>query len=415
VTGLLGKLVLGNVQDDHVIAINTGALAVGSRDKLLVVLGCVADTDLYTNGLPISSLTATEWTNGDPAEEQIVAPWIGRITITGRRASPTHGIQALAGDFDVGLTLSGVGVGKGPSLSNVSIAGSVTNATWKIDGEVRTIRVTGRVSGWQLQGNASGLCSVRSLTLGDVSEADVAVEDVLGAVKAQRWANGTLSADSMGSLQITGYRGDLRRGIVAVPGDFGAVVDVRGENVLARRRTLNSASIAGDLAGSLWKVGGDVGMFRVVGTASGSVVRASGSIATVTLGAADGSDFLAGVDVDGQGRYAAVDGDFVNPQARIGVVSFRGLPTPPVGSGAVAGDANRYLVDSNFTAGAFGTISLVNVDFGTGDSGFHAFSGNGQAAFRLVRCIDKVNRTSWSWSSRLNIPSPAPEGFFVTV
>ena len=135
VDGWLGKATFGDVAAPHSITIG------GSADDkpITLVFDRVQDLVLASD-TPIKALTVTEWLDTDATPDQIIAPWLGKLTTKGRKAKARKGIAGLAGDFEAGLVLSGTGDPK-LTLGKVKIAGSVTKGAWTVAGPVGTIAV----------------------------------------------------------------------------------------------------------------------------------------------------------------------------------------------------------------------------------------------------------------------------------
>jgi len=362
----------------------------------------------------IGAIRVRQWASDDGFVDTIEATWLGSLTARGKQAVSQQGVAALPGDFEADVVLTGT-QGRA-SLGRASIAGSLANQQWRIDGDVQAIHIGGEVSNWMLRGHDEGLQTLQSLSLGDVASADVTVADALGIAKAQRWADGRLEADSIGFLNVTGHPGNASAGVSPVSGDFGAELIANATNVSNGGKAVGKVVVSGDLDASVWRVAGDVGELTVVGSAKNSAVRARGSVGKIAVGATDASDFLAGVDEQGAGRYTNAAGDFVNAAATIGAVQIRGLKAPSVETPTEepVGEPNRFFVDSNFSAARFGSIHLINVDFDTGDSGFHA-AGGGGVPFQWISNVDRATGEAWSWSARHGTAIPAPSGFFELV
>ncbi len=256
ITGTAGKIVLGDIADSHTITI--GSAGVGETTSAVnLCFGRVAETSLIS-GTAISSLTVTEWLDGDGTADVIEAPWIGALTSTGDRRG------GLEGHFQAGLVLGGAG-------------------------------------GW------------------------------LGTVR-----------------------------------------------------------IAGDLRQADWDIDGQMGSFTVGGTVADSRIRATRGMAAITIGAADGSDFLAGVKPT-VGRHADSRTDFLWTSASIGSFRVRGLRD--------GGQKRWYFQNSNVTAARIGKVDLLNVNYDNGKQGFGFYAlrpptGGGIAS---VRHLDKVTGERWSW------------------
>lgn len=140
VTGVLGKLTLGDVADDHTIAIT--AIGRQAADITSITLGRVAETTL-TVGTPIVSLTVVDWRDDNMTPDVITAPWIGKLTVTGDKAG------SIAGDFEAGLNLTGTELPANlvpELLVNAKIAGELRQAVWTIARGVGRIAASGGIS-----------------------------------------------------------------------------------------------------------------------------------------------------------------------------------------------------------------------------------------------------------------------------
>jgi hypothetical protein len=267
-------------------------------------------------------------------------------------------------------------------------------------------------------GDSVPLLSVKSLTLGDVANASVTVQPaqldvvkargpdtpvtaggVLGAVKALRWAAGAIQADSLASLAISGRKATAT--VAGVLGDFGADVLLSGSNLGAAKATAGAVSIANDLAGSLWQVTGAMTTLTVTRTALDSTVRASGSIAGVTLGAAEGSTFLAGVK-SAQLDPTKVTGAELDPLATIATLAIKGWAVP---AGSTIPD---FLTDSNFLAPSLGTVSLLNGTPGTWELFAQVQPTSPNLRIRSVSLKDtrdpKNADKNWTWTPGKPVP-----------
>jgi hypothetical protein len=411
VPGLLGSLTLSDVAGGSAIDIDA-ALTVPGTTQLALALGRVADTSVDTHSLPIRSITATEWTNAPGSGvEQIAAPWIGAITTVGRKANARAAppVVALAGDFQAELVLSGQGVPlKAATLGTVKIAGSVEGAGWAVNGDAGAVTIAGAVEDWTLQGGGAGgagLGSVRSLTLGDVDSAAVQAGGVLGAVKALRWAAGAIQANSLVSLTVTGRKPSAAA--AEILGDFGAAVVLHGQALAPAKPAAGAVSIAHDLDASLWDVTGPMTTFTVTHTALDSTVRASGSIAKITLGSGDGSRFLAGV-TSGQLDPAAIISADLDATAGIGSLAIKGWAVP---RGQAAPD---FLADTIFLAPSLGAVALLNSPPDTW--ALYALTPPGGGSPRIKSVTHKDTREpsvavkNWTWAPGKPMPAGAGSG-----
>jgi len=266
IDGALGRLVLGNVADNHVISIGASD---DPTDAVTMIFGRVSDLSILS-AMPIRAITATEWLDQDATPDLIEAPWLGRLTTKGARGN-RRGIAPSAGDFQADLTLSGIGARRNVTLGNAKIAGDLgVNAPmtveWDVTGDSGNIRVRGDIWNWDLKLNSS----LKSLKAGEIHNASLDVDDAIGAVQAVEWDGGNLAADSVKSIKLTG---DRRADII------GDLIDVEillsGQNVdHARAMTL----------GSLW----------LRGWAEDSLIRVMGNVGKVEATALVGTDLLLG-------------------------------------------------------------------------------------------------------------------------
>ena len=124
-------------------------------------------------------------------------------------------------------------------------------------GDAISVAVKGGVDDWTAQVN-----SLRSLVAGAIGTANVTVHDALGAVKAYCWTAGSLDVNTLKSLNITGYRGNARREIAPVEGDFGPNLTLSGTDA-PRGIALGSARIAGTWQVAGCSINADVGAVTV--------------------------------------------------------------------------------------------------------------------------------------------------------
>ncbi len=372
VAGTISRLTLGNVDANHTITIGPRP-AGDTRTAVTMTFGEVTDTSIFSE-TPIKSLTAVEWLDGDATADVIQAPWIGRLTTRGRRANLRLGIPGKAGDFQADLDLSGEGATR-DTLASARIAGGLSNVAWDVDGSIGMLTIKGTVQDSSI--DSSG--PIRGITVCDWLDTD-ATADLIQAPWVSR-------------LTTRGLRANARLGIVGKAGHFQANLLLDGTG--ARRTTLGSANVAGDLDEVLWYITGAMGRLTVKGTARDSTVRTSGDIAGITLGAASGSDFLAGMSEETY-RHAHDAGDFGPTPAQIRSISIRGWRVPredPI---------PKFFADSNFSAATIGSVSLLNAELLDGDEfGVFALKTGSGREIRSVRYTDQANRdNNWRWSPR---------------
>jgi len=195
-----------------------------------------------------------------------------------------------------------------------------------------------------------------------------------------------------------------------VVGDFGADVVLTGANLALKKPAAGAVAIAHDLTASSWQVAGAMTTFTVTGTALNSTVSAKGSIASLTLGAADGSFFLAGVTsskTDPTQVTVAADMDPAGT-ATIGSLTIKGWA---IAKGQQIPD---FLTDSGFLAPSLGTVSLLNGKLGqsgTADTwNLFAEAKLGTTDLKIKSVTYKDTRDpknlakNWTWSPGKPVP-----------
>lgn len=122
----------------------------------------------------IDTLSAMQWLDSDDEVDLIEAPAIGKLLITGRKANSRKGVEEVVGDFEADLTLTG----ENPlalTLGKASIAGSLNNASWAVNGKCGTISV----EEWIRESAVLSAGSIKSIETGgmDSSYVMVGLED----------------------------------------------------------------------------------------------------------------------------------------------------------------------------------------------------------------------------------------------
>lgn len=68
-----------------------------------------------------------------------------------------------------------------------------------------------------------------------------------------------------------------------------------------------------------------------------------------------------------------------------------------------------FFADSNFSASQFGTITLLNADWATGESGIYACDLGPGSEIRSVRYSDTDTGERWSWPLRNQLFAGPPD------
>jgi len=224
------------------------------------------------------------------------------------------------------------------------------------------------------------------LTFGRVAELDITTQTPIGSLTVTDWLDqgGTpdlIQASWIGKLTTKGNR---RAGVA---GDFEAGLLLDGD--AAPKATLWSAKIAGDLREAVWDITGDLDKMSVRGKVVDSTIRATGSMSKITVGAADGADFLAGMK-DTVVRHAADGTDFDDPLATIASFKITGVRD---------GATRWYFEDSNLSAAMIGKVDLLNIKFDNSGTNFGVYArdaGTG-SEIQSVKYADKVTGAKWSY------------------
>jgi hypothetical protein len=349
VEGTVGSLTLDDVTGATILIGGTPTAKTAATLKL----DRVADARLVS-GMPIASLAAGEWLDTGPTPSEILAPRLGTLTIGGSLGGP-------AGDFAANLTLSGQGVTPLlKTLGAASIRGSVGVHTWDITGKVGTVKIGGTVGApgqpWALQDAGS----VASLTLGDTAAATVTVSADIGSLVAKRWLEGAVQAAGIGSLSVPGVA--ATRTAPAIPGDFGAGLALSGSGLPAFRKTLGTATIKGNVPGTVWHLTGVAGTVTLKGTVGtvGTPWQLTGAVTIGTLALGD----VTNADVAVSGALGAVkairwlDGSIQATKAASIAATGAATAKPPV-AGDFAADVTLTGAGVTGTAKTLGSASIA--------------------------------------------------------
>ncbi|KKL53829.1 hypothetical protein LCGC14_2271520, partial [marine sediment metagenome] len=138
-----------------------------------------------------------------------------------------------------------------------------------------------------------------------------------------------------------------------------------------------------------WDIVGLMGKLTVRRTAKNSTVRTTGSIAGIALGAADGSDFLAGMKATAI-RHGQSAADYADTAATIKSFKITGLKMPKD-----VAPPRWFFTDSNASAGWIGAVKLLNVNFDNlaAGFGFWAADTTPDNEIKSVKWADKMDKT----------------------
>jgi hypothetical protein len=376
VFGSVGAVTVGSATD----------ASIGVTDKMasFTSKGWVSGVALKSGTL--GAVSAIIWLGGS-----IEAEKVGSVTIKGQAGSRT--VEAVPGNFTGSLTVSRMGDPADAqaelTLGALTLAGGLGGAvdvTGRIGavtvggalgtsiiatGDVASFTSKGQVAEFMLEsGGSLGAVTVGSTfgtrisatgdvasftSKGQVGEFTLESGGSLGAVRSANWLRGSISADKVASITMTGQAST--KSSPAIKGDFYAKVIVSGEGVGSKAVALGTVTISGTLVGSLLDVGGNVG--------------------AVTVGAMIHSTLLAGADEFG---FKVLDEE---TKALSTLASF-------TVTGKAVGVEEASFVDSFVVAGTLTKVSLKLVDiYETDANGFIA--GEKIVAYSRLTGLAKPN------------------------
>ncbi|NQU76058.1 MAG: tandem-95 repeat protein, partial [Planctomycetes bacterium] len=271
VSGAINKLSLGNT---------SGSIVIGQSDdpgdKVSLTLGEVADLSIQSD-IPIRSLTAVQWLDLTPTADEIVAPYMGTLKVTGKRT------MDLAGDFAAAITLTGYPDAR-YTLGRASIAGALTGV-WDITGNTRSIKVGQSTSNWTLELDTADLKGIR---LGEATNITIQAGNI-GTVRADNWTGGAISGQTLYALRVAG--------------NFGA--DVTVMNPAGDAWSVRNVRVGGDLAAGTWNI---LGAIRAISAGSFNDVDITATSIRSARVAGDmtGTRLTLNQEVDPAGRLSAL-------------------------------------------------------------------------------------------------------------
>lgn len=332
VQGTLGSATFNNIGGDEQNQITINAAADASPDMasaLSLKAKQVHDVDL-TTPLSIKSISVGSWSDTLGNADLITAKSIGTLT--------------SSGDFLSNVELSGAE----KTLGSAKVAGSTANHAWSLDGDAGAISILGDVTGWQLGGLSEGLNNAASLTLGDVGGASVLADGAIGKITAKRWLDGSIEANSLGGLSITGNK-------KLYDGDFNVPLTLNGESLAAGQLALGKVSIAGSLTDT-WTVTGNSGAISAKSIDSNWDATITGNLAGLSVSTDAGGSLTAGSikSISVKGKYSdgvltlTNDADVAYPS----IMALGGL--------TVGGAMENVVVNSDGNIGAITVQSLLN-------------------------------------------------------
>jgi hypothetical protein len=361
VTGLLGVLSLNDVSGDVTMALNTAAGAVDPKLAVAITLDMVSDLSIDTGGIPIGALSVTQWLDTDGTVDTITAPFIKTLSAHGKKGNVKLLIADVPGDFAAALDLSGVGVtGKTATLGTATVTGNLAgDHTWDVTGNIGTMTLSGTIGAALHPWVLTGAANVTTMTVGNVTDAEVTLSGNAGTIRSVRWMDGFIQAGTIKALSATGL---VSKTGPSVLGDFGADVILTTSNATA------------------------LGTLTVGGWLKGSVVSA-GPIGTATLGGMDGSKIWAGV------KNGAPDLPTAGSNFNV-LLSAKGAPVMGIGTLTIKGIVGQtdLFIDAQVAAWTMGKITLLGVKTDNTDAGGADLGIAGHSIAAYTRSLTKLSK-----------------------
>lgn len=325
------------------------------------------------------------------------------ITLTNTTAASTFTITVAGGTTSVGS------ISAGASLGRLSAAATILQGNLQIGGALGTAQLAGASGGYTLS-IASG--RVTSLNLGQVADLSVSSAGPIGTLQASSWTvtsgSDLITAPSMNRLAVAGsfspsldltgsgtdlsiasVRGAITGGSWTVAGSAGSVsaasVASGWTGTFGALRMLN---VSGDFAGDL--AAGTVGTIHVAGAITGSQIRATGNISSVTASALVDSNLFAGVDPAVTTLPASASAFVADSIISSVIITGHGQPF------AIQG--------SNVAAESLGHITFGAVDTDNDGVPF------GLAAHQLGSYTRRINGKLLIWTHAMSPALLTPEG-----
>ena len=287
-----------------------GSLTLGGTPVQKTSLkGRIFDVDL-TLGSRLNVLTGNEF------EGSIIAPTAGKITMTTANGGN--------GDFVGDLTLN-AGSSTAMALASVNTAGDL-GGFWDINGKIGSVTVKQDVFDWNVTGggNLGGISKI--LVTGSVSQSQINSVGRLAAITAGEWDSSSITADSIGSIKITGNAG------LGLAGDWSGNVTVTGF-ANPGRVALKTFSVKGKVTDSTFNI-------------------QDGNVASFVVGKFLSSRLYLGLSTGGSLTSGTFSGDF-----KLGTFKTTALPLNPPLVDTVTVAFN----DSEVCASRFGIVRLSSV------------------------------------------------------
>jgi hypothetical protein len=399
------SLRLDDLLGGNTLTLNSSDGAIPAKLAATITFDQVGNAvSLTSRRLPIRSLTVRDW---DSADNSLTAPSMAKFTV---KAGDVGGDVTLTGNASTYV------------LGSASIRGHLDAGDWTLTGNAKSIKVYG-----------DGV-------------ADVHATGLIKSLSAWRWSGGSIQADWLGNLKITGYKK------TAVAGDFAGSLTLAGLHVPLGKKSFSSIKIAGQVglgAATTWSLAGVGGSISITGQAGQWTLTdltslkslKAGSLATASvevdalLGSLQTASWAGGGLSAGSAKSVKIKG---NTRAAV-AGDASGLALTLTGQGVLAGKnalGSLYVRDSLSSsmlriAGNACTVDvgrlddssvLLGADALTGNAGDFAggpfrlasFRARGAMVLGVMRYFDSASLGSWQIGS-LRIGNSSPAGLTGTI
>ncbi len=235
--------ITGEARDADILIQPTAAGA--PLPSLRIDAGLFEDVSLTTTQ-PIATLKLGEWRDGDLTADQLHAPSVDKLMVTGKGAGVRNG------DFEADASFTGAATG-GLTVGSVDIAGVAFSAEFDVAGAVGKLRLREGATG----GSFSATGAVKTFLAGSLNAFDFSAGGEVSRIVAPEWIGGSIAARSVGSILITG------KGAFMSQGDLNA--DLSLNTVDFTVRAAGKIRVAGDAPGVNWTFMGSVNALDVRG------------------------------------------------------------------------------------------------------------------------------------------------------
>jgi hypothetical protein len=174
----LGSLILNNVSGNRTITIGSSS---NPKAGVLMKFNRISDLHIHSE-MPIKMLRAVEWLDTDETADDINAPSLGTVNITGNKK------LGFSGDFEPNIIITGAGTDPTkPVLGSVKISGVLGTGgnTSIINGDVRSIKAGQLRGNLLIIGNAGSVKSSQPMAILPPESGEIGTLDVTGTANVR--------------------------------------------------------------------------------------------------------------------------------------------------------------------------------------------------------------------------------------